>query len=127
LKLLLNISITLVYLISGTEFHQLTKIPALVHHYNEHKVEKNDITFWKFITMHYASGNLIDADHEKDQELPFKSHDDCFGLNSVASIPNSFFVIYKPALHEVILNPACHSGFITPGFLSCIWQPPKSC
>ena len=121
------ISILSVYLISTTELYQLVKLPMLVEHFNEHKGQDKDITLWDFLCMHYAHGDVKDADHDKDMKLPFKSHDGCFSSSVIAYIPKDFPTIAKPAHSISKTFSVFDEQFLTSSFLDCIWQPPKNC
>src|SRR3954462_3822335 len=60
----------LAYLVSSTEVHELLRLPLLVKHYQEHKQQVADITFWEFLVMHYET----DVPHDdQDMRLPFKT------------------------------------------------------
>lgn len=116
------------YLFSTTELSQLLKLPAFVSHFIEHKEENKDLTLWQFLCIHYAHGDVRDADYEKDMKLPFKTHDNCSTLINV-SIPPAFLVINNRKLYAlekknsfIISNETANSSY-----LSSIWQPPKSC
>ena len=102
-------------------------MPVLVQHFIEHRQMNSDITFWQFLNMHYATGDVKNADHDKDTELPFKAHDNC-----VASITN----VYLPAQKISITKPVqilenkhfkTPEQFLLSTFLSNIWQPPRIC
>lgn len=103
------------------------KMPLLVEHFIEHRHENKNITLYQFLYMHYAMGDVHDADYAKDMQLPFKTHDNC-----LASIIN----VYLPSQKVVITNPVqlienqhfkTQETFLQSTFLSNIWQPPRIC
>jgi hypothetical protein len=128
LKNVIAILFFTIYLLSATELSQLLKLPAFVAHFKEHKKEKNNLTLWQFLCIHYANNNKPDADHAKDMQLPFKAHDNCGAQISVAFLP-AFYTIATHKLHhtEPVKQYFTDDIFVSSSFLSNIWQPPKSC
>ncbi|MBL0358958.1 MAG: hypothetical protein IPP72_19755 [Chitinophagaceae bacterium] len=106
----------------------MLKLPAFVAHFNEHKKEKNDMTLWQFLCIHYANGNKIDADHDKDMQLPFKTHDNC-AAQIIISSPPTFYCISTQRIHHTVedVHYFPHDVFVSSSFFANIWQPPKSC
>ncbi|MEO5908519.1 MAG: hypothetical protein ABIP98_04885 [Ginsengibacter sp.] len=102
-------------------------MPLLVEHFVEHREENSHLTLWQFLHMHYAMGDVHDADYAKDMKLPFKSHDNCVASIINVFLPSQKVVITKPVQfienqHFKIQEPSLQSTF-----LSNIWQPPKIC
>ena len=102
-------------------------MPLLVEHFIEHRHENKDITLYQFLYIHYAMGDVKDADYDKDMKLPFKSHDNC-----VANV----VTVYPPVQKISIIEPVPFSEkhhfyfsetFIPSLFLANIWQPPRFC
>lgn len=115
--------LTVFFLVSNTEFHELLKLPLLVIHYLEHKNKTPDITIAQFFDIHYNT-ETQDDDYKRDSQLPFKS------VEHIS--PNWFAFI----LHYDVKLPALHfytnaefsvykASFISFQLLSNIWQPPK--
>ena len=119
------IFLTLIYLISTTELNQLLKLPILVEHYSEHKEQDQKISFFKFLSMHYASGDVKDKDYDKDQKLPFKSHDGCVIMSVVCAFVNAHTPFIKQVYNNDKLYSAYSEFFVSSAHLSSIWQPPK--
>ncbi len=117
------------YFISITELHQFLKLPLLAEHFSEHKQKDNNLTLWKFLCLHYAHGDLKDADYDKDSKLPFKSSDNCNSSNTI-SILNSeqkfYFTAINTFTEKKVLNKH-YTSFSHSTFLNSIWQPPKFC
>ena len=117
------------YLLSATELSQLLKIPAFVSHFNEHQAEDKDITLWEFLHIHYAQGDVKDADYEEDMKLPFKTHDIGFAQISIAVPPSFLFILNEKPI--VFFNKTKKQFFtdekVFNSYQSAIWQPPKSC
>lgn len=116
------------YLLSSTELGQLLKIPVFASHFVEHQQQNKDITLWEFICIHYAQGDVKDADYETDRKLPFKTHDNC-GTQHSCTIPPSLsnFPIEKIVHVTSRMKYFVNDVSWTSSFLSQIWQPPKSC
>ena len=128
MKKLVAILFLSIYLISTTELHQLAKIPLLIEHFEEHQQQNNQLTFFDFLNLHYSGEEKIDADHEKDMKLPFKSHDGCISTFIAANIPPSFSNLVLKEFSESILSfPSREDCFLSSNYLSSIWQPPKKC
>ncbi len=102
------------------------KVPLIFQHYAEHRKENRNLSFLRFLDLHYLHGNPKDSDHDRDMQLPFKSSADCaFGLATA----------FVPLMHEISIHPEptgegkIHTGFYTrfmpSALLADIWQPPK--
>ena len=109
------------YLLSTTELSQLLKLPAFVNHYIE-------LTLWQFFCIHYAHGNVRDADYDKDMKLPFKTLDSVT-LQISVDMPPSLITVSNKQPYDIskknITIPKNENA--TSAFLSSIWQPPKTC
>jgi hypothetical protein len=121
LKRLLAISLLALYINSNTEFHEMLRLPILLEHYAEHKLQVKDMSFWEFLTMHYKT----DLSHDdQDNRLPFKDRSHSFAA-PVMALP-----IQKIALEEKTpLTEISHSSTYTEASIaSClhdIFQPPR--
>lgn len=128
LKKTIAIFFLAVYLLSLTELNQLVKIPVLIEHFIEHKEKDTGLSLWQFLDMHYAHGEVQDADYDRDMQLPFKSHDGCISSLMPVFVPVSFSVqLDKPVSSEMNSYSVYTEQFVSAAFLSAIWQPPKSC
>ncbi len=116
-------------MLSITQLHELLKFPLLVEHYMEHKEQNNDLTLWNFLYMHYAYGDVKDADYDKDMKLPFKSHTNCPTTSLSVSLLHSIFTfaLKKPAFFESKSSFYFGEQFLINAYLSSVWQPPKFC
>ncbi len=126
MKRIIALTFLSLYLISTTELHQLLKFPALANHFSEHQQKDKSITLWKFLCIHYANGNVKDADYDKDSKLPFKTLDTCNSSNHITLLPEQKFcfnAILLPSEEKVISK--YYPCFSNSTFLKSIWQPPK--
>jgi hypothetical protein len=104
---------------------ELSKIPQLIHHYQEHvELKKQSISFVDFILLHYGVGK--ESGEHRDQEeshesLPFQAH--TFHAMALAyTEPVSFsFYRFEPL---TVLNAAyLYSEYSEYSF--SLLQPPK--
>lgn len=119
------ISLLLVYLFSTTELNQVLKFPLLVDHYFDHKEEMPELTLFQFFHMHYTNPHPKDDKHEKDMQLPFKSHSDCSSALSGTFVPGAFFGLGWPEPESGLKQAMYKNLFLTNARLSEIWQPPR--
>lgn len=114
-----------IYLFGATEASQLLKLPALLHHYYEHKTNNASITLSGFLYMHYMGNDNNSTDNMRDMELPFKTMDDCCMI-AFNSLPPQKFQLLQIESYEIrqeftLLNDASHF-FVAP---EDIFQPPR--
>jgi len=121
------ISLLLLHLCATTEIHELLKAPVLIRHFIEHRSENQDLSFWGFISLHYAQGKAKPADYDKDMELPFKSIPEITCVVSmVALIPDLSSAEAGHFLQGEKKRVCRKDLIIANDFPTCIWQPPKS-
>jgi hypothetical protein len=103
------------------EAHQLVKLPAFIHHFQEHKLSNQSLTIWEFLDLHYAnpSNDTPDADHGK---LPFKSHQ-CQHVNIAMELPSNVDSKSEPICSEIELALQVDHYCFNDG--KAIWQPPQ--
>ncbi|MDT8414075.1 MAG: hypothetical protein RQ735_01745 [Flavobacteriaceae bacterium] len=120
-----SIFLLTIYLFANTQLCELIKIGVFITHLTEHQSENEEITLSQFVTIHYFSGNVKDADYDRDMELPFKSHD---------ISPSFTVVLLTPSFEYNLIGPVRYSkqdfnfykfSNISASYLSEIWQPPK--
>lgn len=96
---------------SATPVGELVKLPVLIEHLREHRRETPDMTLIGFFILHYFSGDVRDADYERDMQLPFKTVDTSpLSLATVPSEPASLAQSLTPA-------PACRKCLPLPALL----------
>lgn len=122
----LAIALLSLYLFTSTEVHELLKLPQLVDHFSDHKQEQKGITLWQFLCDHYAHGDKIDDDRDKDMKLPYKSID-CNHVVTFNVIPSIISIeIVKPDSFQKLEIPnSFYSNDFCSNNFSFIWQPPK--
>ena len=116
-----------IYLLSSTQLKELLKLPLLVEHFIEHKQQDTKISFIEFLCMHYAHGDVKDADYDKDMKLPFKSAENSHSSVSfylpAANVKQDFVIQFKETKQKFPLYNSNYSS----AYLSSIWQPPRLC
>ncbi|WAC39661.1 hypothetical protein [Pedobacter sp. SL55] len=128
LKKALHILLLSFYLLSCTELHELTKLPVLFQHYFEHKSLDKDITFLAYLEHHYNDVPHTDNDKERDDQLPFKTHELFASTVISPALPPSFEVIPKKVCQilqkqKILIN---NDHIPNSAFAGKIWQPPKT-
>ena len=118
-----------IYSFTTFQIDEYFKIPILVEHFNEHKIDNSKLSLLDFILDHYAHGEVFVKDYDKDMKLPFKSHNCACTSNLIVTFlshiqvftfenTTSFLAYKKP-------NFGYNFSFIS-NFHSSIWQPPKN-
>lgn len=128
MKQLIAILLLLVYTCTGAVLEQFQKAPLLYVHYQEHQALDQGISASEFVVIHYLSGNVKDADYDRDMQLPFKTTDFFSAATAQVVVPPLFtelnFTIHLlPSAYVVVKN----ESFIPSQYLSSIWQPPRAC
>lgn len=129
MKKTITLGFLLTYLLSVTQLGEFFKVPKLVHHFIEHSQQQSDLTFIKFLSIHYVDVLVYDKDYDEDMELPFKSHTDCCNCSITtfcSPIPQFTFPI-EQTIKEFKIPNFSYVFTFTCNFHSTIWQPPKTC
>ncbi|HWA35580.1 MAG TPA: hypothetical protein VG737_15670 [Cyclobacteriaceae bacterium] len=110
------------YLVSSTEAHELLRLPLLFKHYQEHREQVADITFWEFLVMHYET----DVPHDdQDTRLPFKTRNHSLASTALAVTSQRItLTIPLPVVVKTALSPQ-HS-VPNASYLDEIFQPPRA-
>ena len=116
-------------MLGATEAYQLLKVPYLVEHYKTHKQFNHELSFSKFIDMHYFTSQTYDRDYQQDMQLPFKSSNRTISLLNFVSafVPKQASVSpllnFNLAKNYIIFDDEKHLS----NALENIFQPPKYC
>lgn len=127
MKKLVTILLTSLYLLGATEAYQLLKLPYLFSHYKTHQEIKKDISFSKFIDMHYFTNQTYDNDYQQDMQLPFKSSNRTVSLLNFVSLfaPKQVTIpilCFTASKNYIIFDDEKHSS----NALKNIFQPPRA-
>jgi hypothetical protein len=113
-----------IYLIGATELHQLLKLPLLLEHYKEHKLDNGNLSLVSFIYQHYVGDDGNANDDQKDQNLPFKSAH--FQMQNTV-----VFSVFKYELPKIMVPqkqagwPVIQSYSLSSIVLDALFRPPK--
>lgn len=125
MKNLVSISLIAIYFFGNTEFGQVVNLTEIIKHYKFHHTVNPDVTFTKFLLMHYFGDDGNTADDNEDGKLPLKqihpSFFICFEIPVIHSFyNNNNFVVQQKQL-SCFKNP-----YLKSVYLSTILQPPRS-
>jgi len=71
----------LILFVTNGKVIELGKIPALIEHFQQHKVQRSQLSFNEFLFMHYVGDDANDQDNNSDEKLPFKSTQEHSGVS----------------------------------------------
>jgi len=122
-----TIFLTALYILGATEAYQLLKLPFLFEHYKTHQKFDQQLSFSKFIDIHYFTTAAYDSDYQQDMQLPFKSS------NRTVSLLNfdSYFIA-KLFVEPMVLftsqkeHPLYNDRDYASNKLDNIFQPPRA-
>jgi hypothetical protein len=77
------------------------------------------------LDIHYGHGNVIDKDFDKDMKLPFKTTSTDFSSTLIIPPVNIQFSPKILVWFQEQSVFALWNTFLTPSYLSAIWQPPR--
>jgi hypothetical protein len=104
----------------------LAKLPGLLEHFKEHRIETPGISFFQFWGMHYGEGF---AQHQSDHDhsgLPMKHHCDHVHALALALLPqqgfNPSYLLNAANSNQHVFIDQSYS-FSLP---NDIWQPPRA-
>lgn len=127
LRKYITILLISLYLLGATEAYQLLKVPYLIEHYKTHKQYNNDLSFSKFIDMHYFTNQTYDSDYQQDMQLPFKSSNRTISLLNFVSlfVPKQSIqplIVIRPSKNYILFDDEKHLS----NALENIFQPPRA-
>ena len=108
------------------DLSDLTKLPYLVQHYQQHKDKVEKFSFSDFINLHY--GNEAERhdkeEHEKHKGLPFKTHDGA--CIHIVTILTKFNAPEIECVSSEVVTYNFYQSTFSSEFSQSIWQPPKN-
>ena len=114
-------------LLTNTELCQLLKLPVLIEHFREHGELYKDLSFTRFIRLHYFNGDERDADYDRDMQLPFKTGTGALLISNAHLVTVPFYVVLPSVPvteHEPEFNKF-DSPWTPPAHHNDIFQPPR--
>jgi hypothetical protein len=112
------------YLLCFTPARQLTRIPVLLEHYQEHRLEDTTLSFVQFLRIHYVDEVVVDDDYNRDQELPLRCNESRLVLLILPLIGTTQFSVLEPPLMLLCFRPIDDADERA-GWGTDIWHPPK--
>ena len=119
---LLSFFLIFIFLCANTSIGQLLKVPNLINHYQQHKMElaTNAVSFSDYLFSHYSNKTGSSKEHK---DLPFKT----FDTSVIVLFTNSPFSYQISVVKQLIAS--CEKFFYNETFTSnliiSIWLPPK--
>ena len=110
---------------TGTEVHQLLKLPTLLEHYSEHQAD-GPMGWWNFLEEHYTHDRHHHAGEEPHQDLPFHCDHHCGAQTMQAQLadrPASSIILPSALDVELIATEDRIPLLDGP---ADIWQPPRA-
>ncbi|QHT66540.1 hypothetical protein GXP67_07660 [Rhodocytophaga rosea] len=104
--------------------YELSKLPHLIEHYQEHSSQNTSFTLLDFLSLHYGAQKKNHEDTHQDAGcLPFQQHA-VSGLFFM--LETVYFTCTRQSAYQIITKPFYKTAHYTV-YLATIWQPPKSC
>ncbi|MBX2899007.1 MAG: hypothetical protein KF775_05140 [Cyclobacteriaceae bacterium] len=107
------------------DLHDLSKIPYMISHFQQHKNKAAAFSITDFFDLHYgAQAEQHDQqEHEQHQGLPFKTHD-CTFAHMGMMLP-----CFEPRIESSFSLTMGYNNFYESTYSShighAIWQPPR--
>ncbi len=84
-----------------------------------------DLTLFQFLNMHYTNPHPVDKNHEKDMQLPFKSHSNCSTAISGNFIVSESISLDRPEIEAQRKRAGYKNQLLIDPLLTKILQPPR--
>ncbi len=117
--------LTLEALFPDVNLADISNLPELVDHFNEHRKTSPEIGFAGFLVLHYCDSNHLASTPSDHQKLPF----------SKRQLHRSFFQFYQEPVvalpesdYAAVVKIECvyHDTFFPSEISSQVWQPPRA-
>lgn len=112
-----------VFLCTNTSIGELFKIPNLIEHYKDHKLEASNTSssFINFIKEHYSKNSKNNP--KEHENLPFKTLDNSINSLFIFTISNFLLVVKKVTF--VPNKVFFYKKSFKSNLFTSIWLPPK--
>ncbi|MEI6312346.1 MAG: hypothetical protein WCP57_08815 [Bacteroidota bacterium] len=125
MKKVIAYSMFFIYFLSLMGWQEVCKYSYLQKHYQISKLEDQNLSFAKFVIMHYITDDHNNNDDAQDKQLPFKSHTQTFTDNITFNIHQILAFSFESG-YALCTN---YSSFKVKPYLPIIyisiWNPPK--
>jgi hypothetical protein len=110
-------------LLPQMDTYELSKLPHLIEHFQEHSRKNASFTLLDFLSLHYGSQKKNHEDNHQDTGcLPFQQHA-VSGLFFV--LDTVHFICTQQTEYQMIRKPFYKAVYHTV-YVASIWQPPRS-
>ncbi|MCW5910461.1 MAG: hypothetical protein KIT62_05275 [Cyclobacteriaceae bacterium] len=110
---------------SVIDLHDLSKVPYMISHFQQHKDKTDSFSITDFFDLHY--GSLAEQhdkqEHEQHKGLPFKAHD-CTASHASVVLPD-FEPKIESSFSLIIRYNNFYESAYSSEFSQSIWQPPR--
>jgi len=125
-KKLVAYTLTIVILTGSViDLHDLSKVPYMISHFQQHKNNTDSFSIADFFDLHYGeqAEQHDKQEHEQHQGLPFKTHDCTF--SHISMILSDFEPTIESSFSLIMRYNNFYESAYTSEFSQSIWQPPK--
>jgi hypothetical protein len=115
--------------VPSTVWQALGQLAALKTHFDEHKKENPNLTFYAFLTLHYGSDFKKHQSEHDHSKLPLKHSTPSVALGIVSLEPTEFYCLnpnFQPIIVEKHPSNFYFNQIIAMQDLTTIWQPPRA-
>ncbi|MBI5915510.1 MAG: hypothetical protein HY842_09045 [Bacteroidetes bacterium] len=113
-------------LVPGQAQEELTRLPVLWGHYQTHRQEVPETTFFQYFKLHYGDGFAKHRSAHDHSKLPMKSGENHLHAPAPTDLPE-FALVHLQLPPTVGKAPVFIDQIYSFLLLHDIWQPPKSC
>jgi len=114
-----------VLFLNNTSLYQLSKIPVLIQHYQEHRQLDKTVDLLEFLSMHYWGTDRNDDDDDRDRQLPFKEFPSHLQLNLYVPTQKQV-VVATTVRYRPVRFPVLQNNLLPNPSLSSLFRPPKA-
>ncbi|MCU0345614.1 MAG: hypothetical protein MUC59_01640 [Saprospiraceae bacterium] len=113
-------------LVPGQAQEELTRLPALLQHFQAHKSQHPTTSFVDYLQLHYGDDFAQHRSAHDHSKLPMKSGDHHLHAPVPVVLPKPIEIILQAV--PIGTQPIVFKDQAAPkSFLTDIWQPPRSC
>jgi len=125
-KRLISYTLVMVFLLGSViDLHDLSKLPYMIQHFQQHKNKSQAFSFEDFFELHYGqkAEQHDKQEHDEHEGLPFKTHD-CTASHTSMMLPQ----VEAKSLSSfslIIRYSNFYQSAYSSEFSQSIWQPPR--
>lgn len=111
--------------VPGMELHELSKLPALIDHFQKHKQQQPDLSFLAFVELHYQNPDHHEQDSQTHHKLPFSSHHQLQTCAVQLAFEDHSICINCQLIPLQKISDVVYKEPVVVDLTASIWQPPK--